>query len=429
MSSVPNRTSPNIPGAYPEESRANTGLDRNIDAQEGYREEIPEPKLVKIFVLLLHIPFLLIFYAVSAIIFISQPFRSCLNFSEFYRRKYRHISDHDTESERLLETLSQDCHSLSAAAYNFGSIYNNSGSVLSPSSISTSYTSLLEACTEQCRFGLIYLHGPLLDNSLSYASNILCSEEFVKIIKKFQVLLWFGDTTTSEGLQVANALKVRHFPFIGILCLKDKDKIEMIGRAEALLENYNPQKLESVLQKYHSTLMKFVQIKKNDEMERLIRVQQDSRFRESLRRDQERDRQRVEEGEHLLQQQRRERQRKQWLLRRKNRLSNEPDPNVDSCRVAIKISDHERIIRRFNASLPIEEIYAFVELHREGLLDSSENYYIDNDVILEGYNHEYGFLLLSPAPRKELDQTLTIREEQSIYPSGTIVLETIESAQ
>lgn len=420
------RLGSDIPGAFPdmdEDSQPQHTSNMSTTTDE---LEDENPRSLGFLVILLRIPLYLLFYFTSLILVIISFLKPIINFNKIYHKHNNQYEDHVTEITTLLEQISNESYSssnrsLSMPTFTFGSLYNSEAGGIPRHLIQTSYLNLLDNCSSQFKFGLIYLHDPLVPRRMSYVNDILCSERFVNCVKTYQMLLWFSDVTTSEGLQVANALKVRKFPYIGILAKKTTDTAEVIFGFNGPIEEYNPKKLESILVKKYPTLLQMIEENRNAQVDRNIREQQDERFRASLRRDQERERIHNEAIEREHRTLERERLHKQWLLWRRNRLQPEPQriEGVDVSKVAIRLHDNTRIIRNFSPSLPIEEVYAFVELTQTGLIDSDEQC----DTPPEGYSHQYMFRLFVPAPRKELAQETLIGEEPGIYPSGNIIVE------
>ena len=83
-----------------------------------------------------------------------------------------------------------------------------------------------------------------------------------------------------------------------------------------------------------------------------------------------------------------------------------------------------RVVRRFEVDAELEELYAFVECHDvldEGVMEEKESRKPS------GYEHEYGFRLVSPMPREvyELDKAGTIRAR--IGRSGNLIVEKIST--
>lgn len=420
-----------IPGSFPED--AMTTHDSRVEDTENpdgdHNRSLNRWNSKTLLTTLIRIPFVLLYYIMVLALVILSLLKPLCNISGFYKKNSK-LSDPKSQLSNLLETLSTESRislnpsvqDVDTPTYTFESLYSLEHGSLGPDIIQGGYADLLHACSEQCKFAILYLHDPLLDNSMQYVNELLCSEGFATLIRKYQVLLWFSEVTSSEGLQAANALKVRQFPFLGVLCLKAEKKIEVIGRLEGCLNKYGANALESILTKGNTKLVQIRQQRQNLALQRLIRDQQDFRYNESLRRDQENVRQRNARREAASESERQELLRTQWLLWRKSTLQPEPTrPGGSTCRIAIRTENGIRIVRKFDSNLTIDEIYAYVELLMEGLLDSTET----NVTQPLGYEHHYRFLLLTPVPRKELDPSTTIGDEPAIYPSGNIIMESL----
>lgn len=419
-----------MPGYFP-------GLGENreevSDQEADSREENSSGYMLaqKLLGFVFQFPLLILFCGLTILFEVIRLVKPLRKLTTFYDKKNHTVSHHDSIA-RLIENLEKDAQTLALGTnpeqstnnnYSFGSLYNLETATLSKDVLQRSYTQLLDKCAEQVKFGMIYLHDPLMDNNMNYVTQILCSEEFIKLVKKYQIVLWFGDVTNTEGMQVSNSLKVRSFPFLGILTIKPDKKIELYGKYEGIINEFTPSNLESILKKEYPALLQMRQQKQTIEVERIIREQQDARFNESLRRDQERSRQQQEEQNRERHDEEQRILRKKWLLWRKRFLQIEAPAEHDHSKIAVRMPDGNRIVRKFDAALPIEEIYAFIELYNEDLLSSEEDY-LQNDPPAN-YVHEYKFKLVVPVPRKELDQNKTISEETAIYPTGNIVIEDI----
>ncbi|CAI4311334.1 BAF_collapsed_G0008100.mRNA.1.CDS.1 [Saccharomyces cerevisiae] len=437
-----------IPGAFREEPPADLNgrtEDQNSNTNEPTQSR--DGRLKSILHFLFQAPLIVLYYLLNFIVRSSRLLKPLLRLHGFYQRKHNRLLDHSSQLHRLLENLENEAQAVtcsdgngnnddgsntdstsnnesSGVQFSFGSLYSPENGTFSKSIMQNSYTELLDACSEQVKFGVIYLHDPLLDNHMDYVNKILCSEAFVNMIRKYQVLLWYGDVTTSEGLQVSNALKIRQYPLLGIISLKAEKKIELIARVEGSISNYKAQDLEAIFSKNYSRLIQLRQQRQNIEMQRLIRQQQDSRYQDSLRRDQQRESERLEQTQREQMEREHQRIENQWLLWRKSQLKPEPSSDKDASKVAIRLENGQRLVRKFDASLPTEEIYAFVELQLHDMLNS------ENDTLPvyqpANYQHQYSFKLITPVPRRELDLSTKISDVSGIYPSGNIVMERLD---
>ncbi|SCU90424.1 LAMI_0E02014g1_1 [Lachancea mirantina] len=425
-----------IPGTFPPQ---------NNDSQNGDDVEASHRTLgQKIMRIVLLVPLTIAYYVLNLILFLLNWLRPLAKVQGFYDRKTKHMQNHVDELSRLLETLGRDyesSHSTQEVAegsplqdsYSFDSLYGIEGGSLTSHVVQEGYMSLLDTVSQEAKFGIVYLHNPLIDDPIKYIRQILCTEKFVSLVKKYQILLWFGDITTKEGLQVANALKTRQSPFLGLISIKAGSKIEMIGRMQGAVIGNPLSAFEAVLAKQYGKLIELRQQRQNAQLQRLMREQQDARFAESLRRDQERDQQRsrdrMQEQERQTQQQRQEELRAAWLLWRKYQLRPEPGASDGAARLAIRMPDNIRVTRRFDAELPIEEIYAFVELYKQGLLGTDGSAPAAASAAVNDepdYHYAYPFRLITPVPRVELQPSTLIKDASTVYPSGSIVVETLD---
>jgi FAS-associated factor 2 len=81
----------------------------------------------------------------------------------------------------------------------------------------------------------------------------------------------------------------------------------------------------------------------------------------------------------------------------------------------------DRVVRRFAPDASIEELYAFVECY--DVLQAGED--VTGVEEPQGFEHEYGFQLVSPMPREvyELKAGGTVKER--IGRSGNLIVERI----
>lgn len=295
-----------IPGGFPTVNTSNPGnndTNNNDDVDNNGTTQSQDVSLANnnttsFLRMALQIPLYILYYLVTIIVIILSLLKPILNFSKLYAHHHRPHNDYNANITNLLDQISEgyvynDSH-LESSNCTFGSVYNSETSVIPAQLIQNSYLELLENCSSECKFGLIYLHDPLLCDNMSYVAYILCSQRVINCIKSYQMLLWFGDVTTSEGLQVANALKVRKFPYLGVLSKRSNETAEIIFNFNGSIEEFNPRDLECILVQRYPHLLQMIEQRQNLERDRLIRQQQDERFRHSLLRDQDRERQQNE---------------------------------------------------------------------------------------------------------------------------------------
>jgi FAS-associated factor 2 len=134
-----------------------------------------------------------------------------------------------------------------------------------------------------------------------------------------------------------------------------------------------------------------------------MRDEQDAAYERSLARDRERARLKREQEAREKQRGERAAKRDEWRLWRAARLA-ASEPSDDSekggapaARVSVRMLDGERVVRRFEAGAAVEEVYALVECWP--LLSGPAAPLSKEAGRPEGYEHKYGFRLVSPMPR------------------------------
>lgn len=398
-----------LPGTFSDEADNEDNLESNSNTN-GSASDIP--RLIKV---CLYVPLTILYYVLNLLLTLVGMFKPVSNIFHFYTKKDNHFGDDmATQFVNVIDSLSAYTAANERSGYTFEVLYNIENGVLSKNMLKGGYTDILHKCSNDAKIAILYFFDPLLYDPYEYLSKILTTTEFVECVKKYNCLVWFCDVTTPQGLQTANALKVRQFPFLGALAPRSSNKMKLIARVEGPLFDYDFSRFESKLSTYYPTLLEIRRQRQYEEVQRLLREQQDSRFQDSLRRDQERDRAAEEVA-----------LKSQWLIWRKSTLA--PEPASGGCRVNIRL-ENERVIRRFDENLPIEEIYAYIALKRAGLLSPNDTNSdeVEGEVQRPNYDYQFDFELYSPVPRTYLEPSTLIKDEDAIYPSGTIIVESAE---
>ena len=170
------------------------------------------------------------------------------------------------------------------------------------------------------------------------------------------------------------------------------------------------------------------------EAERDLRREQESAYERSLAQDRERMRARREAEEARKEEERVAKQKAleaEWIARKAREWKRwkvgaiRPEPGAEvkeATRLSIRMPSGERIVRRFGAETTVEELYAFVECY--GFEEEEEKGAEAEAKKPVGYEHEYGFKLVSPMPRAvyELADGGTVAER--IGRSGNLIVET-----
>ena len=268
----------------------------------------------------------------------------------------------------------------------------------------------------------------------------LLSPDFVQFVKQPSntITLWAGTVQDAEAYQVATALNVTHFPYACLIVHTPSVSATAMSKiatsAGAVTSQDLIAKLQTAMQNHGQELERVRRQRQEQQASRDLRVEQESAYERSLAQDREKARRRREavEGREKVEREEREREerkadeaRKLFQWRRWRGQSIPPEPGVeakDAVRMSLRLPSGERVIRKFSADADLEELYAFVECH-DVLDDEAVS---EKDVEEpEGYEHAYGFRLVSPMPREvyDLEKGGSIRDR--IGRSGNLIVERI----
>ncbi|EPS25361.1 hypothetical protein PDE_00294 [Penicillium oxalicum 114-2] len=304
------------------------------------------------------------------------------------------------------------------------------------------YNMALERAHRELKFLLVVLLSPEHDDTHTWVRETLLSPEVVEVINPSgsdgEVVVWGGNVRDSEAYQVANSLRVTKFPFAAVICHTpnvSSTAMSVVARIGGPLSASEfKQRLTTALDSNRAPLSQIRQERSQQQASRNLREEQDSAYERSLAIDRERARlrreaeaaqQREEQAaaEREAAEQKHQRDLAQWKLWRVQQLGAEPEADEkDTVRVSVRLPSGDRIMRRFAPDADIEELYAVVECY-ETLQDESRPTDVEKP---DGYEHQYGFRLVSPMPRAvhALEGGGTLREK--IGRGGNLLVEPIE---
>ena len=285
------------------------------------------------------------------------------------------------------------------------------------------------------------LLSPEHDDTNFWVRNTLLSREVVDFVREPQnnVLVWGGNVQDSEAYQIACSLRCTKLPFASVIAHTpdvSSTAMSVVGR---IAGNTTPaefvEKLRASIAQNKEALDRIRATRAEQQASRSIREQQDSAYERSLAIDRERARQRreaeaarlraeQEERERRVASEQRELQAQQWRQWRAQSLPGEPNADVkDAVRVSIRLPYGERVVRKFGPEADIEELYAFIECY-----DILKNAATANVSEPEGYEHRYGFQLVSPMPRVVygVESGGSIRDK--IGRGGNLLVEPLDEA-
>ncbi|ODH53294.1 hypothetical protein GX48_00490 [Paracoccidioides brasiliensis] len=309
------------------------------------------------------------------------------------------------------------------------------------------YNMALEKAHQELKYLLVILLSPEHDDTSSWIRDTILSKEVVDFINDSsnQILVWAGNVRDSEAYQVASGLRCTKFPFFGLIVHNPNvsaTAMSVVAKASGFTTPSELiEKLRSAITQSQAPLDRVRATRAEQRASRTIRQEQDSAYERSLAQDRERARQRraAEEARQREENEARERRAaaeklarylEQWKRWRVQSLPHEP-PATDkqAVRLSIRLASGDRVIRRFSGSADIEELYAFVEcydiLHADG--DGSESSSSGaSQPPPDGFEHKYGFRLVSPMPRVVYEVNAGGSVGEKIGRGGTLLVETID---
>lgn len=305
------------------------------------------------------------------------------------------------------------------------------------------YNMALEKAHRDLKFLVVFLMSPEHDDTNGWVRDTLLAPEVVEFINDPQnnLLVWGGNVQDSEAYQVANSLRSTKFPFAAVIVHTPNvspTAMSVVGRipgTTAPSEFVN--RLRTAITSNQEPLERIRSSRAEQQASRSLREEQDSAYERSLAIDRERARQRreAEAARHREEQEaaarqaaeeKKQRDLAQWQLWRAQSLADEPGTEVtDAVRISVRLPSGDRIVRRFAPRADIEELYAVVECY-EVLQDAPRPTDISKPV---GFEHRYGFRLVSPMPRAvyAVEDGGTISEK--IGRGGNLLVEPIEEEE
>jgi FAS-associated factor 2 len=303
------------------------------------------------------------------------------------------------------------------------------------------YAQALDLAKKDLKFLLVILVSPEHDDTSSWIRETLLSGEVQSFVQSpaNEIILWAGDVRDSEAYQVSTALRCSKFPYTALVAhtpQQSATSMSVLARltgpmpAAAYLA-----KLQAAITSHSEQLRTVRETRNAQNFERTLRQEQDSAYERSLAQDRERARLRKEAEAATAAEEKRAQEaaeaaatlaEKRQLWRQWRATTINPEPKVDEkdiVRIALKMPEAARIMRRFPADAGIEELYAFVECY-----DLIKDGAIDEAVAKpEGYEHTFEFQLVSTLPRVvySISEGGTIGEQ--VGKSGNLIVEPIST--
>ena len=305
------------------------------------------------------------------------------------------------------------------------------------------YAQAYDLAKKELKFLIVVLLSPEHDDTSTFVHETLLATETVNYLNDPQnkIILWAGSVQDSEAYQVSNALNCSKFPFAAVIVHTPQDSTTSMSTVARITGLQSASafvaKLRTAVAQHSQALEGVRAARSEQQATRSLREEQNSAYERSLAQDRERARQRREaeaeqkkialeakaKAEALETEANRTQQWRRW---RAQSLSAEPGSDIkNATRISIRLTNGERVIRKFAESANMEELYAFVECY--ALLNSGEK----SEAVQKptDYEHEYNFRLVSPMPRVIYDIDASGNIGSHIGRSGNLIVESIDEEE
>ncbi|KAJ7600947.1 hypothetical protein C8J56DRAFT_911677 [Mycena floridula] len=314
------------------------------------------------------------------------------------------------------------------------------------------YEETLRTCQKELKVGCIVLVSEEHDDVEQFKRNTLTDATFVRLLTDNNFIAWGGDVSDLEAYSASEKLQATTYPFVAFIAMQPARAVRgsstatptltVLSRhqgstattAEVLNNHLTSNLLPRVLP-YMETLRASQNALERD---RILRMQQDQAFADSARKDKERilgkmaqEKQQAEESRIREEEQRRaeaeaevkrhqdetareirEQQRMHW--RRWSRRTLAPESEDNKVRVAIRMPDGKRIVRRLAGNATLTNLYTLVDIQfiPEDLMTqddpasapSGSNVNLEAQfeklVVSQTPDEWWGFVLVNAYPRK-----------------------------
>ena len=301
------------------------------------------------------------------------------------------------------------------------------------------YAQAYDKARDELKFLMVVLISPEHDDTNSFVRDTLLHPDVLTFIQDHgdKIIVWAGNVQDSEAYQVASSVNCTKFPFVGLVVYTSAtSSMSLISRISGPTSpSFLIRKFRIAISQNNQHLDSVRSQRAQQQASRHIREAQNSAYERSLAQDRERARLKREAAaakEREEKDARREEEARgrkardlaQWKRWRAQRISDEPSEHSrEAVRISIRMPSGERILRRFEPNVTLEDLYAFVDcfdiIEEEGISKKTET-------CPDNFEHKYQFRLVSPMPREayELADGGTIRER--IGKSGNLIVERLE---
>ncbi|PFH48584.1 hypothetical protein AMATHDRAFT_5669 [Amanita thiersii Skay4041] len=351
------------------------------------------------------------------------------------------------------------------------------------------YEEMLRACKREAKIGCVILVSEEHDDVVEFKRSTLTDPTFVKMLYENNIVVWGGDVRDREAWTAAEKLQATTYPFVAFLALQPRRSPPGSSNSSSnssptltILSRHQGRSVPSSGPTSASTLvaqlernvlprvMPFLDVLKaadrERQLERQLREEQDRAYREAARKDKERieammrkEREEAEQKRRQEEEREREQERKEALEReirkkeeermiwrrwmRRHMVGRTPTGEGEGpLRMAIRLPNGTRLVRRFKADMSLTALYAFVDVQfipahlvedddpksiPSASLDRSPESCIETKItsLDNGVNDWWGFHIVNAYPRKEIEWApgVKLSDVDCLKGGGQVVVE------
>ncbi|PBP28321.1 UBX domain protein [Diplocarpon rosae] len=302
------------------------------------------------------------------------------------------------------------------------------------------YAQALDLAKKDLKFLVVVLLSSEHDDTSSFIRETLLSPEVQTFVNEptNNIVFWTGDVRDSEAYQVSSALICSKFPFTALIAHApsvSSTAMSVVTRITGPMDSSTYlAKLRYAISTHEEQLATVRASRSAQNFERTLREEQDSAYERSLAQDRERARIRREAEAAAAAEEKRKQEAKeaaerlaasrlQWQKWRASKIDAEPSADSkDIVRIALKMPEAARVMRRFNSGDGIEELYAFVDCYEFLQNDSATEEVSQPD----DYTHQFEFRLVQTLPRIVYDVEAGGTIGERVGRSGNLIVEPIK---
>lgn len=242
-----------------------------------------------------------------------------------------------------------------------------------------SFAQALQAARQQVKLLVVYLHSDNSRYAQSFCSEVL-SNEFVRTMLDDSFLVWGGDVARMESHRVAQFIRARQYPFLGVLLPASVDEARVIGARQGQVEvDAIVALLTQCLEEMETHRAQIVAHREQQIEDRNLREDQDREYQEALEVDRRRqeeqrrqDEERLERERQEAEQRRKEEEELQAIEARKEELAAkrlkhaaaldaQGDVPEATSRLALRLPTGQRVQRKFLPTATLRDVYDWAD--------------------------------------------------------------------